>query len=180
MTGHTTLKDLQPVIFQNISAMLEELDEASNNKALASISLDQEGILNAVSQGKNTFRGGRFQQSRSNQRYNRSTQNPPHPPAKSSVHQTKSFTPQSGLKFCRICKLAGSEPSVFSNHEIGQCNRLTMRDLESLRNSLVINGMITERADSSLPEAPEYFFFSGWDDVEAAEHCDDDTLSQPQ
>ena len=50
--------------------------------------------------------------------------------------------------------------------EIGNCTRLTMRDLESLRNSLVLNGIITEDAD---PEQPTYSLQPGWDDKEAAQ-----------
>jgi hypothetical protein len=41
MTGNVTLKDLQPVIFQNIS-MLEDLDEVVSNRALASLSIDSD------------------------------------------------------------------------------------------------------------------------------------------
>ena len=70
------------------------------------------------------------------------------------------------MKFCRICSLAGSDSRVFTSHEIGNCTRLTMRDLESLRNSLVLNGIITEDAD---PEQPTYSLQPGWDDKEAAQ-----------
>ena len=33
MTGNVTLKDIQPVVFENISAMLEELDQAQVTKS---------------------------------------------------------------------------------------------------------------------------------------------------
>ena len=76
-----------------------------------------------------------------------------------------------------MCKLAGSDVKVFSSHEIGQCSRLTMRDLESLRDALVLNGMVTEEQDSSLTEEPVYFLQPGWDDAEAGEGDEDDDAS---
>ena len=70
-------------------------------------------------------------------------------------------------KFCRICQLAGSDAKIFTSHEIGQCNRLSIRDLESLRNALVINGMITLCDEDS--EEPPYSLQPGWDDEEAGQ-----------
>lgn len=172
MTGNTTLKDLQPIIFQNISSMLEELDEVASNRALASLSLEQESKLNAMN-SRNNF-GRKFPQGKSSQRNGRNFRPSPYPASKSSAHQNKSSKSQGGDKFCRICKLAGSDLKVFSSHEIGQCSRLTMRDLESLRDSLVLNGMITEEPDSYSPEEPTYFLQPGWDDDEAAGGGDDD------
>ena len=174
MTGHTTLKDLQPVIFQNIPSMLEELDEVSSNRALASISLEHDAKLNAIN-FRNKFRGGK--QIKTFQRNSKSTHNPAQFAGKSSSHQPKSIKARDGVKFCRMCKLAGSDPNVFSSHEIGQCSRLTIRDLESLRDALVLNGMITEESGSSQPEEPEYFLQPGWDDAEAADDHDDDNPS---
>ena len=174
MTGHTTLKDLQPVIFQNISSMLEELDEISSSRALASIRLDQETKLNNIN-SRNNFRG-KFQQNKTSQRNGKFTHKPSYPAGKSSA-QTKSPKFQDGVKFCRMCKLAGSDVKVFSSHEIGQCSRLTMRDLESLRDALVLNGMVTEEQDSSPPEEPVYFLQPGWDDAEAGEGDEDDDAS---
>ena len=173
MTGDTTLKDLQPVIFQNITSMLEELDEASSSRALASISLDQESKLNAIN-SRNNFRGGKFQQGKNLQKNVRPNRTTSYPAGKSSAHQVKFSKSQDGVKFCRICKLAGSDPKVFSSHEIGQCSRLTIRDMESLRDALALNGMITEELEPSPPEEPVYFFQPGWDDAEAAGGGDDD------
>ena len=36
MAGDTTLKDIQPVIFEHIDNLLEELDQFQTNKLLAS------------------------------------------------------------------------------------------------------------------------------------------------
>ena len=35
MNGNVTLKDVQPVVFDNIDIMLEKLDQAQNAKAFA-------------------------------------------------------------------------------------------------------------------------------------------------
>ena len=50
---------------------------------------------------------------------------------------------------------------------IGQCSRLTIADLESLKNSMVLNGMILEDCDAA--EHSDYFLQPGWDDEEAGE-----------
>ena len=50
MTGDVTLKDVQPVIFDNIDNMLDELDQTQATKAFAAINLNEiEPSLNAVS-----------------------------------------------------------------------------------------------------------------------------------
>ena len=60
MTGNTTLKDVQPVIFENIDVMLEELDQVQTTKAFAMQSLDDETTLNAIRyQSRNNTRGTR-------------------------------------------------------------------------------------------------------------------------
>lgn len=159
MTGNMSLKDLQPVIFQNISSMLEELDQTENTRSLASLSVDDESpslnaIYNRNIRGK--FRGGR------NQRGSR---------GRGAPAPRSSRPPTPGNKFCRICSLAGSDERIFSSHEIGNCSRLTMRDMESLRSSLVLNGIMIDEA--SQPEQPTYFFQPGWDDQEAEEHVEE-------
>ena len=164
MTGDVTLKDLQPIVFQNISSMLEELDEADSSKAYAALASnhDESTTLNAFN-----FRGnprGRGRGAR-NQRGGRGNSH-----ARSGSRSTFS-----GDKFCRICHLAGSDRKIFTNHEIGNCSRLTVRDMESLRDSLVLNGMITEELtmENAQPEEPIYFLQPGWDDQEAAGDVDD-------
>ena len=159
MTGDTTLKDLQPIIFQNISSMLEELD-SDGSRSLSSLALDEDTSLNAFNlRGGNNRRGrGRNARPFRGQRGN-------------FRGQQKFKTPAPGTKFCRICSLAGSEANVFNSHEIGECSRLTIRDMESLRDALVLNGMVSEEfvvAASGISE-PDYFLQPGWDDVEAEE-----------
>ena len=167
MTGNVTLKDLQPLIFQNIFSMIEELNEAEGSKALASLSLEEDSsssnlnALNFRSSSRGKFQGRPSRGGR-----------PQRGGARAPGFQGKG--PQQagrpGDKFCRICNLAGSDRKIFTSHEIGNCSRLTVRDLESLRDSLVVNGMITEEYES---EEPTYFLQPGWDDVEAAGHDGD-------
>ena len=153
MTGDMTLKDLQPIIFQNIDSMLDELNESANNKAFAAVAIDKPA-LNALSYRggmRGRGRGGRFQRG-----------------GRFSSNQSRNPKP-TGKLFCRLCKLAGSDERSFTSHEIGNCSRLTIRDMESLRASLVLNGMITEEAaESPELEEPTYFMHPGWDDDEAA------------
>ena len=172
MTGNVTLKDLRPLIFQNISSMIEELNEAEGSKALASLSLEEDGStshLNALN-----FRSssrGRFQGRPScvGDRGGRPYRGGARTPGYQGKGPRQAGRP-GGDKFCRICNLAGSDRKTFTNHEIGNCSRLTVRDLESMRNSLVLNGMITEEYES---EEPAYFLQTGWDDVEVAGHDGD-------
>ena len=49
--------------------------------------------------------------------------------------------------------------------------------LDRLRDSSVLNAMITEEPDSSLPEDPTYFLKPGWYDAEASGGGDDDNGS---
>ena len=160
MTGDTTLKDIQPVVFENIPLMLDELDQAQTAKAFAVQSLnDDQPVANAInfrrqsnqrSQKTNPFRSVQYTR---NQRS-----------SSSSNKQISRGTITD--KFCRICHLAGSDPRIYTSHEIGKCSRLTIRDMESLRNALVLNGMVTIDQD---PGEPDYILQPGWDDVEAQE-----------
>ena len=160
MTGNMTLKDVQPVIFENIDLMIEELDQAQANKAYALQVLepDSDPVLNALRyQPRNNSRGSRppFSRGRnvSRGRLLRGTSNFTRPRA--SIND----------KFCRLCHLAGSDSKVYTSHEIGTCSRLTIRDMDSLRNSLLLNGMETLELEDSIE--PEYSLQPGWDDTEA-------------
>ena len=171
MTANTTLKDLQPVIFQNISSMLEELDDANGTRALSSLSLEEDMSLNAFNV-RNNFRGRGNRGAKPFQSY-RGSRGPARGQPRSGQPRS-GRAPASGEKFCRICSLAGSDDRVYTSHEIGQCSRLTIRDMESLRDALVLNGMITEECvvAASQTEQPDYFLQPGWDDVEASQHTD--------
>ena len=163
MTGDVTLKDVQPVIFEHIDSMLEDLDQNQAAKAFASQTIDEEPLLNAAS-FRNSTRGRRyFTRSRG---FNRTNAQKKY----SGSNKVSSSTSQVSSKYCRICDLAGSDPRIYTSHEIGRCNRLSIRDLESIKNALLLNGMIT--LTSPEPEIPSYELQPGWDYCEAADDTD--------
>ena len=156
MTDDTTLRDLQAVIFENITSMIEDLDQAQTTKAFALQSInDDDTSLNAV-----------FTRNKQPRTY-KSSQKPknsfPGQSARSS--NPRKLTPKNLVtdKFCRICNLAGSDPRIYTSHEIGNCSRLTLRDMDSLRSCLMINSIVEDEE----PQQPEYVLQPGWDDAEA-------------
>ena len=147
MTGNTTLMDIQSTVFENIPGLLEELEQAQFAKSFSAqiVSEKAESELNAMQfrnrekKGSDRFKSSRFVSS------------------SKTLHSNKrpdKFN-KSATKFCRICHLAGSDPQTYNSHEIGRCSRLTVRDMESLRDALVLNGMVTISSDE--PEQPEYY-----------------------
>ena len=157
MTGDITLKDIQPIVFENIHLMLEELEQSQQlASAFSSQTLDDDqSHLNAFNIRKNV----------NNRNSNISARQTRGPSRSRSMFNNRSSVRNNGGKFCRICNLAGSDSRIFTSHEIGNCSRLTMRDLESLKSSLVLNGMITQ--EEYEPEQPQYILQPGWDDIEA-------------
>ena len=164
MTGDMTLRDLQPVIFENIPDMLESLDQLQTTKAFASHVIDNEDhpYLNSITNRNKSSKPFKPPPFRS--------KGPSQGQMSRNYTNKKTFTktPTVTDKFCRICNLAGSDPRVYTSHEIGNCSRLTMRDMESLRNSLLLNGMMT--LPDEEPAEPEYVLQPGWDDVEASQY----------
>ena len=157
MTGDVTLKDIQPVIFENISSMLDELDD-QNAKAFASDSFNP--VLDAIDASNRQKRQFRTFSQRGRGNLKPSFSRPSTP--KNSPRQTAS------TKFCRICNLAGSGPQIYLSHEIGDCGRLSKRDLDSIKNSLLLNGILSSHDDLE-EEEPSCALYPGWDDREAAE-----------
>ena len=157
MTGDVTLKDIQPIVFEHIHLLLEELEQTQQlSNAFSSQTLDEDQPhLNAFSIRKN-INNRNTQIATKQTRFSGRARN---------MFNNRSSGRGSAGKFCRICNLAGSDARIFTSHEIGNCSRLTMRDLESLKNSLVLNGMITQ--EEYEPEQPQYILQPGWDDVEA-------------
>ena len=153
MTGNTTLRDIQTVVFENIPAMLEELESAEyakSNAAMASLddlslnALNNRGGQSGRKGARGAWRGGRRSGPVSTSRFSAKTKSD---------------------KFCRMCFLAGTDPKVHTSHEIGNCSRLTIADLESLKGALLINGMVAE--SETEEDYPDYFLQPGWDDAEA-------------
>ena len=161
MTGNVTLKDIQPVIFENITLMLEELDQLETTKAFAAQSSDDPPCLNAMS-----FRGNKFKPANARGRasFRGGFQ------SRSSNSGRIGSKPSSSEKFCRLCNLAGSDPKVYTSHEIGQCSRLSIRDMESLKNAMVLNGMITLCDEEPPSTEPTCVLQPGWDDEEASSY----------
>ena len=163
MTGDTTLKDLQPVIFENITDMIDDLDHAQTTKAFASQVLDDDQPnLNAI-----TYRNR--DKSKSFRSLPFKSKGASYQPSKNLPQRSQSSRkPTITDKFCCICHLAGSDPRIYTSHEIGNCSRLTIRDMESLKNALVLNGMITLAEEQ--PAEPDYVLQPGWDDDEALQY----------
>ena len=159
MTGNVTLKDIQPVVFENIENMLDELDQSQNAKIFAA-QTTEETAINAINLRRDKNNKNQNFVGQRNSFRGKSTGG-------------KSFNYNKGKKvttnkYCRICNLAGSSPNVYTSHEIGHCSRLSIRDLESIKNSMVLNGLIT-LAESDSEENTSCHLQPGWDDVEIEE-----------
>ena len=92
------------------------------------------------------------------------TFNKPSVPTKNLNKSTK--------KYCRICDLAGIDVKVYTSHEIGQCNRLSFRDFESIRDAMVLNGMVTPTEEEDPSE--QIIHQQGWDYEAAEEESSDE------
>ena len=160
--GNVTLKDVQPTIFENIDNMLDELDTTHATKLFAAQTLDETPDLCAVNlQKKQNRNNPRF---KPNQRDNFRGK-----PFNKTPSAVRNKTSTSG-KFCRICNLAGSSPSVYTSHEIGTCSRLSIRDFESIRDAMVLNGLATVAESDN--EQPSFQPQPGWDENEHLEESD--------
>ena len=66
MTGNITLKDIQPVIFEDINTMIEDLDQKSTTKVFASRindtsqENDEDLSINAINTNRGSWRGKEF------------------------------------------------------------------------------------------------------------------------
>ena len=165
MTGDTTLKDIQPLIFENIATMIADLDQNQVTKVFASqLQIDEDPSLNAINSNRNSIRGRTRPfplKPRGGSRSNPATLGP----------NRSLRTNSSAAKYCRICHLAGSNSRIYTSHEIGACSRLSIRDLESLKNTLLLNGMLT--LDDQNDEEPCCVLQPGWDDIEEQDSQND-------
>ena len=129
-------------------------------KAFAAESVDDNLSLNAVNIRNKSkhFNRGAFNRGRGNYRAQ--------PNRKNFIKSRYSKNSMSSNKFCRICNLAGSDPNVYLSHEIGDCGRLSQRDLESIKGALVLNGLISIPDDVCSQNNPSYSPQPGWDDFE--------------
>ena len=161
MTGNVTLKDVQPVIFENIDNMLEELDHSQNAKMFAAQTLEESTNINTIN-----LRRDKFSQNRSAARQTNSFRGRSF--GRRTLNGGSDKKDSSSNKYCRICNLAGSKPNVYTSHEIGNCSRLSIRDMESIKNAMVLNGLIT-LADSDNEDDDSCQLQPGWDDKEIEE-----------
>ena len=135
MTGNKTLVDLQSTIFQDIPAILLDLDNEENKSMLGATKLgkDDQTELNFLRtekkfKRKSEWRNRGEQNNRGDRNY-RGDRN-----FNSGRKHEKKFAkpPANKETFCHMCKLAGSSPSHFKSHEIGECNLLTRNDVSSI------------------------------------------------
>ena len=162
MSGDYTLKDIQPVIFENIATMIEDLDQSQVTKSFASQAIDDDSpFLNAITNGRN-LRGKTRPFSFKPRGSNRGTSF-----SGAQTARKPSTNNRPTGKYCRICHLAGSDANIYSSHEIGNCSRLSFKDLQSFKNALALNGMLA--LDEQPLEEPPCVLQPGWDDVEISD-----------
>ena len=104
MTGNTTLKDLQVMIFQRIPGMLEELNEAESNRATMLNNTNACSTANKPQDAQEPTLSAYRMQNRSNrqQRFNKQAFN------------TKRRT-------CTVCRLAGRPNIIADSHTASNC-----------------------------------------------------------
>ena len=140
MVGNQCLVSLQPTIFQNIGAMLLELDETETAQiARCTTQLSQCNLLSPQTIGRGPNRSSRGRQRRSTNRPRSQNQ---------------------GKKFCRICYHSGASPNIYMSHPISQCSLLTKADKADLRSMDGADNQEQSGGRSRSYDAP------GWDVLE--------------
>ena len=111
ITGNTSLRDLQPEICVRIPAMLQELDEASANRAAIGAAAQDASVFSPtpVHAAISFRRRGKYR------------------------GRSSAPLPRVGDKFCRICFIAHKgSPRTYTRHSIATCQRLSQRDKQDL------------------------------------------------
>ena len=122
---------------ENIPLTIEDLDQAQTAKAFAAQAIDDDKItLNAMS---NLYRD-------MSKNYKPVQQKPRNSCQPNRSNTSRRTIPRTSVtnKFCRICNLAGSDPRIYTSNEISNGSRLTIRDMDSLRNCLTLNSIVGE------------------------------------
>ena len=122
MEGDITLIDLQTAIFQAVPAMIKELDEIAEAKAMHVGENDTSlaAFSTRTQRGGGSSRGGRgFRPFRA-----------------SSTRGGGQTRADGGSKVCRVCRLAGKTENVYRSHNIGSCRFFTQQDHTDLMSSL--------------------------------------------
>ena len=143
ITGNVSLRDLQPDICARIPSMLQELDEASANRAsLGASAQDSSTLADTPIHAAMSFnRRGRF--------------------------RGRSFAPppRVGDKFCRICFIANKgSPRTYTSHSIANCQRLSQRDKQDLATRLNQLSLDEDEEDEDEHATPQHV--PGWDDAD--------------
>ena len=139
ITGNVSLRDLQPDICARIPSMLQELDEASANRA----------SLGASAQDSSTLADTPIHAAMSFNRRGRSFAPPP----------------RVGDKFCRICFIANKgSPRTYTSHSIANCQRLSQRDKQDLATRLNQLSLDEDEEDEDEHATPQHV--PGWDDAD--------------
>ena len=141
ITGNTSLRDLQPEICVRIPAMLQELDEASANRAAIGAAAQDASVFSptpvhaAISfQRRGKYRG-----------------------------RSSAPLPRVGDKFCRICFIANKgSPRTYTSHSIATCQRLSQRDKQDL--AVRLNQLDIQDDDEEEDEHAFPLHVPGWDD----------------
>ena len=143
ITGNVSLRDLQPDICARIPSMLQELDEASANRAsLGASAQDSSTLADTPIHAAMSFnRRGRF--------------------------RGRSFAPppRVGDKFCRICFIANKgSPRTYTSHSIANCQRLSQRDKQDLATRLNQLSLDEDEEEEDEHATPQHV--PGWDDAD--------------
>ena len=121
MEGNTTLIDLQTAVFQAVPAMMVELDENVEMKAVYADPDEDEASLAAFGPG-----GARGYRGRGRGRGG---------PRRPYAGHGQTGRAGTGM-LCRVCRLAGKNESVYRSHNVGSCYFFTKRDQADLMTGL--------------------------------------------
>ena len=155
MDSNTTAIDIQPMIFQNLSQLLQDIEVHETNAQAANVR--GMSTLNAMQFNKK-FNQPRNQDRNQLNRYDGVSR-------RNAFSGNGSQNSKFNGKFCRICKLAGSSADKYFDHSISKCTRLTSRDWQDFQISLRQQMEVPEETeDEEEAEAePEPEEEPGWD-----------------
>ena len=177
MTGNKTLIDLQSTIFQNISTILADLDSEEQRSSLgAAKTVDtgesQDTQLNYAGAWDKNKNAGAWDKNKNTGAWDKNKKKS-FTSSRGRGDRRPGFTRQDSRRtgsssapskpFCRMCKLAGSRPSHYNSHEIGECDLLTKSDLGSI---VRLNGLEEDGAAEDDAATPTPFLEPGWDEEE--------------
>ena len=173
MTGDTCLVTLQPKIFQNISSMLQELDESEPRSSAHGLAVADDGELGASNSGYYLGNSGRGSNPRGGGRFTTRPDRPRGggrgsgggaPPGRGSFGRGGSSgqAREWSEKFCRICYHQGAPQEVFESHTMAKCRRMTPADHRGYLRSVLGAGEVVSQNQEYAPREGDYEA-PGWD-----------------